>query len=173
MRYKAGTAFAVLGLALVSACGGSGAADGTIEITGLDYGFAGVPETAATGAELTFSNESEAEFHEMVVFRIADGEERPLPELLELPEEESESLIEFQGVLVALPGEDGFNPEADGTSVALGEAGRYAIVCFIPQGADPAAVEEAMANATDGPPDLGDGTPHAFLGMAAEFQVEE
>lgn len=173
MRHKAATAVALLGLALVSACGGSGAADGTIEITGLDYAFSGVPEVAATGAELTFTNDSESEFHEMVVFRVADGEERTLQELLELPEEESEALIEFQGVLVALPGEDGFNPEAEGTSVALGEAGRYAIVCFIPQGADPAAVEEAMAGATEGPPDLGDGTPHAFLGMAAEFQVEE
>ena len=109
----------------------------------------------------------------MVVFRVVDGEDPTLEELLELPEEESESLIEFQGVLVAMPGENGFNPEAEGTSVAVGEAGRYAIVCFIPQGADPAVVEEAMAGATEGPPDLGDGTPHAFLGMAAEFQVDD
>ena len=164
---------AILGLALVSACGGSGAVEGTIEITGQDYSFEGVPEIAASGAELTFTNGSGVEFHEMVVFRVVDGEERTLEELLELPEEESESLIEFQGVLVAMPGEDGFNPEAEGTSVAVGEAGRYAIVCFIPEGADPAVVEEAMAGATEGPPDLGDGTPHAFLGMAAEFQVEE
>ena len=164
---------AILGLALVSACGGSGAVEGTIEITGQDYSFEGVPEIAASGAELTFTNGSGVEFHEMVVFRVVDGEERTLEELLELPEEESESLIEFQGVLVAMPGEDGFNPEVEGTSVAVGEAGRYAIVCFIPQGADPAVVEEAMAGATEGPPDLGDGTPHAFLGMAAEFQVEE
>lgn len=161
----------VLGLA-VTACGGSGAADGTIEVTGQDYGFAGVPEAAVSGAELTFTNGSEAEFHEMVVFRIADGDERTLQELLELPEAESESLIEFQGVLVAMPGETGFNPEAEGTSITLGEAGRYAILCFIPQGADPAVVAEAMANAEGGPPDLEDGMPHAFLGMASEFEVE-
>ena len=172
MRFKTSMIAAILGLALVSACGG-GAVEGTIEITGQDYAFEGVPEIAASGAELTFTNGSGVEFHEMVVFRVVDGEERTLEELLELPEEESESLIEFQGVLVAMPGEDGFNPEAEGTSVALGDAGRYAIVCFIPQGADPAAVEEAMAGATEGPPDLGDGTPHAFLGMTAEFQVEE
>jgi hypothetical protein len=173
LRFKTSMIAAVLGLALVSACGGSGAVEGTIEITGQDYAFEGVPEIAASGAELTFTNGSEAEFHEMVAFRVVDGEERTLEELLELPEEESESLIEFQGVLVAMPGENGFNPEAEGTSVTLGEAGRYAIVCFIPQGADPAVVEEAMAGATEGPPDLGDGTPHAFLGMAAEFQVED
>ena len=173
MRFKTSLIAAVLGLVLVSACGGSGAVEGTIEITGQDYAFEGVPEIAASGAELTFTNDSGVEFHEMVVFRVVDGEERTLEELLELPEEESESLIEFQGVLVAMPGEEGFNPEAEGTSVAVGEAGRYAIVCFIPQGADPAVVEEAMAGATEGPPDLGDGTPHAFLGMAAEFQVED
>jgi len=161
----------VLGLLLVSACG-SGAVNGTIEITGQDYAYQGVPEVAASGAELTFTNSSDIEFHEMVVFRIVDGEERTLQELLELPEAESEALIELQGVIVAPPGESGFNPEAEGSSVVLGEAGRYGIVCFIPQGADPAVVAEAMANA-DGPPDLGDGTPHAFLGMAAEFQVED
>lgn len=172
MRLKTSMTASALALALVSACGGSDAAEGTIEITGQDFAFEGVPETAVSGAELAFRNESEVEFHEMVVFRIVDGEERPLTELLELPEEESESLIEFQGVLVAMPGESGFNPESESTSVALSEAGRYGIVCFIPQGADPAAVEEAMAGATEGPPDLGDGTPHAFLGMAAEFQVE-
>ena len=77
---------AVLGLALVSACGGSGAVEGTIEITGQDYAFAGVPEIAASGAELTFTNGSAAEFHEMVVFRVVDGEDRTLEELLELPE---------------------------------------------------------------------------------------
>jgi hypothetical protein len=173
LRLKSLTTAAVLGLVVVSACGGSGAAEGTIEITGQDYAFEGVPETVASNAELTFTNGSDVEFHEMIVFRIVDGEERPLQELLELPDEESESLIEFQGVLVALPGESGFNPEAEGTAVPVGEAGRYGIVCFIPQGADPAAVEEAMAGATEGPPDLGDGTPHAFLGMAAEFQVED
>ncbi len=162
-----------LGLLLVTACGGSGAGDGTFEISGVDYGFSGVPETATVGAELTFTNDSDVEVHEIVAFRIADGEERPLQELLELPDEETEGLIEPVGVLVALPGEAGANPEGEGNSIALGQPGRYAILCFIPQGADPAVVEEAMAGGAEGPPDMGDGTPHAFLGMAAEFQVEE
>jgi len=173
MKLKSLMTAAVFGLLLVSACGGSGAVEGTIEITGQDYAFEGVPEIVASGAELTFTNGSDAEFHEMVMFRVVDGEERSLEELLELPEEESGALIEFQGVLVAMPGESGFSPEAEGTAVPVGEAGRYGIVCFIPQGADPAAVEEAMSGVTEGPPDLGDGTPHAFLGMAAEFQVED
>ena len=66
----------ILGLALVSACGGSGAVEGTIEITGQDYAFEGVPGVAASGAELTFTNGSGVEFHEMVVFHVVDGEER-------------------------------------------------------------------------------------------------
>ncbi len=76
---------------------------------------------------------------------------------------------------MALPGEDGSNPEGAGSSITVTEPGRYAIVCFIPQGADPEMVAEAMAGGgeSEGPPDMGDGTPHAFLGMVAEFQVEE
>jgi hypothetical protein len=163
---------AVVALAACSG-GGSEPVSGTIEVTAQDYSFAGVPEVVASGAELTLTNSSAAEFHEMVVMRIADGENRTIEELLELPEEDSESLAVVQGLLVALPTEAGFNPEVEGTSLTVGEPGRYAMLCFIPQGADPAVVAEAMQGATEGPPDLGDGTPHAFLGMAQEFQVEE
>jgi plastocyanin len=154
----------------LAACGG-GAVGGTIEVTGVDYGYSGVPELVESGAELTFVNDSSGEVHEIVLMKIADGEERSIQELLELPEEESESLAEFQGVLVALPGENGANPEGEGDSITVTEAGRYALICFIPQGADPAVVEEAMAGGGEGPPDMGDGTPHAFLGMVAEFEV--
>jgi len=34
-------------------------------------------------------------------------------------------------------------------------------------------LEAAMTGGeSEGPPDMGDGTPHAFLGMVGEFQVE-
>ncbi|MEX2623570.1 MAG: hypothetical protein WD651_07570 [Acidimicrobiia bacterium] len=165
----------VVGLLAAGACAGTESpVGGTIEITGMDYAFNGVPGAVQTGAELTFTNASAAEVHEMVVVKIVDGEERTIDELLALPEEESDALVEFQGLLVALPGETGVNPEGPGTSITVSEAGRYALVCFIPQGADPAVVEAAMADqgGGEGPPDMGDGTPHAFLGMATEFQVE-
>jgi plastocyanin len=163
----------VVGLLAAGACAGTESpVGGTIEITGVDYAFNGVPGAVQTGAELTFTNASAAEVHEIVVLKIVDGEERTIDELLALPEAESESLVEFQGVLVALPGETGVNPEGPGTSITVSEAGRYAVVCFIPQGADPAEVQAAMAEGGEGPPDMGDGTPHAFLGMATEFQVE-
>lgn len=174
MRWRNALAVAGAGLIILAACGGTGAAEGTVEITAQDYSFAGVPETVAPGTELTLTNASGAEVHEMVVVRIADEEDRPLEEILELPEEDSEQLVEFQGTLVALPNEDGANPEGDGNSITVSDPGRYAIVCFIPQGADPAVVEEAMTSgeAAEGPPDMGDGPPHAFLGMASEFTVE-
>ena len=80
----------------------------------------------------------------MVLVKVADLETRTIEELLALPDEESESLVEFQGVLVALPGEAGGNPEGEGSSITVTEPGRYVLMCSIPQGADPAAVAEAM-----------------------------
>lgn len=159
---------------VLAACASTGSTpvSGTIEVTGQDYSYSGIPDVVASGAELTFSNASDAEFHEMVVMKIADLETRTIEELLELPESESEALVEFQGVLFAMPGEAGSGPEG-GSSVTVTESGRYAVFCFIPQGADPAVVAEAMQSGGEGPPDLGDGTPHALLGMVAEFQVEE
>lgn len=166
----------VLCLLLVAACGGAGGAEpvgGTIEVTAIDYGFEGIPELVAPGAEFTLTNASEGEVHEMIVIGIPAGETRTLEELLELPEEETAD-FPFQGVLIALPGEDAVSPETGDSTISVSEPGRYAVLCFIPQGADPALVEEAMASGeeSEGPPDMGDGTPHAFLGMAAEFTVE-
>lgn len=174
MKRKVLIVAAALALAACAESGGE-PVSGTINVTGQDYSFGGVPDVAASGAEFTFTNNSEAEVHEMVLVKVADVETRTIEELLELPEDESDTLVEFQGVLVALPGEEGSNPEGAGSSITVTEPGRYAIVCFIPQGADPEMVAEAMAGGgeSEGPPDMGDGTPHAFLGMVAEFQVEE
>lgn len=165
-----------VGLLLVAACGAGGAepVSGTIEVTASDYAFAGVPELVAPGAEFTLTNSSDAEVHEIIVIGpIPASETRTVEELLELPEEETED-FPFAGVLVALPGQEGGNPEGEGNTITVSEPGRYAVLCFIPQGADPAVVEEAITSgeAAEGPPDLGDGTPHAFLGMAEEFTVE-
>jgi hypothetical protein len=56
----------------------------------------------------------------------------------------------------------------DGT---LTEPGRYAVVCFIPVGADPDKVVAAMQSESSTPPDLGDGPPHISAGMFAELSV--
>ncbi|HWH32909.1 MAG TPA: hypothetical protein VNU01_09585 [Egibacteraceae bacterium] len=177
----------VLALALaLTACGGGDeeaepaatdseteAADAgeEIQVTGVDYAYEGAPSTAEAGTRLTFANGSENEAHEMVLVRIQDGEERPLEELLALPQEESESLVEFQGVAFAFPGEEAMYPEGE---TVLSEAGRYAIVCFIPVGQDIEQLRAAIAaqgEDAEGPPEMGDGPPHFTQGMAAEITV--
>jgi len=180
-RLRAFAALAALALVL-SACGNDD--DATEEptdeatetaqelnITAVNYSFGDVPATVEAGTRLTLTNAAEDEAHELVLFRIVDGEERPLSEILALPEEEAQTLTTFQGVAFAFPGEETSYPEGDTT---VNEAGRYAIVCFIPVGGDIAKMKEALANRDEEaaePPDLGDGPPHFTQGMAAEFTV--
>lgn len=144
------------------------AAGETVEITAVDYGFEGVPDSVETGTELTLTNDSEDEVHEMVVLRVDDDETRPLEELLQLPDEEAEQVTTFAGVSVALPGDQGVTPEGP---VVLSEPGRYVMLCFIPTGADPDAYRQAIeGDATDAPQVEG-GPPHVAEGMVAEFEV--
>lgn len=147
----------------------------TVEVAGVDYAFEGVPDTVQAGTALTFTNASEAEFHEMVVMRIDDDETRTVEELLQIPEEEAETVTEFVGVQVAPPGEDGTSPPgAPQGPVVLEETGRYALLCFIPTGADPQAIVQALEEGgTEGPPDVEGGPPHFTQGMAAEVTVTE
>lgn len=152
----------------------SGGASGeTVEITGVDYAFEGTPETVAAGTELTFTNASDREVHELVAIRIDDDETRPLEELLGLSEEESGEVTEFQGVAVALPEEDGMVVEGD---LVLDEPGSYALLCFIPTGADPQVYRDLFANppaeGEEGPPEIPGGPPHFTAGMVAELTVE-
>lgn len=149
---------------------GDGDAGGdTVLVTGVDYAYEDLPATASVGTELTFTNASATEVHEMVLLKVADGETRPLPELLQLPEDEQSAVTEFRGVTVAFPGEDaGFT---DG-SMTLTEPGRYVVICVIPTGADPQAYREAVADPNaEGPPDVDGGPPHVVQGMAGEIEV--
>lgn len=131
-----------------------------IEITGTDYAFGDVPETVDAGpALLRLSNEG-AEFHEAIVFRINDGVDLSVAEILELPEEEANTMGEIVGGTFAEP------DDAGETTLSL-EAGRYALVCFIPEGMTPEAAEEAEESGTEP-----EGAPHFTLGMASEFTVE-
>ncbi|MGI9603306.1 MAG: hypothetical protein ACR2QE_15580 [Acidimicrobiales bacterium] len=145
----------------------------TIEVLATDYAFSGIPETIAAGTELTLFNESTEEVHEVLAFKVAEGEERSLAELVALPPEEVEAVTELRGVLVAYPGEAGFAPEGP---VVLEEPGRYAFLCLIPTGADPVVYRETVdANieaGIPGPPDVEGGPPHVVEGMFAQAIVE-
>jgi hypothetical protein len=144
-----------------------------IVVTASDYSFAGLPLNAPPGTKLALHNASTKEVHEMVVVRLPDNVKEPVAELLKLPEEELNKRVpdtEPATVIVALPGKDGQAVEGDGT---LTQPGRYAVVCFIPVGADPSLVEKAMAAppGTGEEPDLGDGPPHFTKGMSGEITI--
>lgn len=47
-----------------------------INVKALDYKYDGLPSDVTTGTKFTLSNESDSELHEMVVFRVKDGETR-------------------------------------------------------------------------------------------------
>jgi hypothetical protein len=118
----------------------------TADVTAVDYGFEGVPESVPAGTVSFSLTNDGTEDHEMVLFRKADGETRPIEELLALDEAEAEEAMTFTTVGFASPGATGY------VATDL-EAGQYAMVCFIPVG-----------GAEDGP-------PHFTEGMVSEFEV--
>lgn len=120
----------------------------TVDVSAVDYAFEGVPGSIPAGTVVfDLTNASEAEGHEMIVFSKADGVDLTFQEILELPEEESESLVEFATAAFAAPGESS-------TALAGLEPGQYGMVCFIPVGGGE------------------DGPPHFTEGMFQEFTVE-
>lgn len=151
----------------------AGAATGeTIEVELRDFEFAGLPESVPVGTKLTVVNTSPHELHEIVVFRLADDEDRSLDELLALPDEEADEL--FVGmpemVLVAAPGGDQIDVHGNGV---LSTAGRFIVLCGIPTGADPEAYLAAAEGGDDGPPEVAGGPPHFMNGMVAELRVTD
>ena len=141
-----------------------------VEVTGVDYAFNGIEPTVEVGTTFTFTNGSDEEPHELVLFHIPDSEKRSIQELLELPEEEAMKAVGAPvGVAVApQPGEPG---EVVDGELTIEKAGRYAAICFIPVGSTP---EQAM----EGPPEEGQegeapsGPPHFVRGMIEEFTAK-
>src|SRR5690625_3353187 len=150
-----GTALAVL----LAGCGaGPGDAttvnpsDETVEITGADYAYEGVPGSVSAGTELTFTNDSDGEVHEIVLVDLHDDEERPVSELAGLGREEQLQYVaeHSTAVSIAPPGEEGELIRGD---LMMDEPGRYALLCVIPTGADPDEFMEKLPE-SDGPPDV-------------------
>jgi hypothetical protein len=104
----------------------------------------------------------------LVAFRLPDDEERSIDELVHpSPGELVGALGEPVAVMLAVPGGDPIHAVGDGT---LSEPGRYAVMCFIPTGADPGEYLAAAAE-SEGPPQVDGGPPHFVHGMAAELTV--
>jgi uncharacterized cupredoxin-like copper-binding protein len=143
--------------------------DAAITVNAVDYAFEDLPATVPAGTKLAFHNTSTAELHELVVLGPIPAEEtRSVEELLALPEDQ---LPPIEPVMVALapPGEEGMFVVGDGT---VTEPGRYAVICAIPIGADPAEFMAAAQESSSGPPEVEGGPPHFTAGMYAELIVE-
>ena len=172
---------ALLTVAALNACGddddsNADTADGdVVRVTAADYAFPDVPVTVRAGMRLELVNASDTEAHELAVLRLPDGEGRSIERILELPEPEVAQVLRddaVEMVLVAAPDSEGTALVGDGT---LDRPGRYALLCFLPTGADPDAVMEALEDfdpATDGEPQLPEGPPHVASGMFADLTVQ-
>ena len=125
-----------------------------VDVTAVDYAFDGVPQTLDAGlVTFVLTNDSEAgEFHEISLVKLQDDADLSVEELVALPEEEAEALIEsFGGGAFAPP------MATSGTVIEL-TPGRWVYACFIPVG----SVGETE----------GTGPPHAVEGMVGELIVE-
>lgn len=142
-----------------------------LEVTGQDYSFTGIPATIEAGTQVTFTNASAEEAHEIVAFNVPATESRPVAELFQLPEAELNAALGGPPVfvIIAAPEEDGMAVVGDGT---LQEPGRYVFACFIPVGADPQEYMAAAQQSGDEAPVVEGGPPHFTEGMFAEATVE-
>lgn len=123
----------------------------TLDVSAKEYQYGGIPETLPIGyTVVNFSNVGN-EAHEMFAFRINDDVTDPVDDLLSLPEDEAMAKITPVNAVFAMPG------TTEAGSFDLQEAGRYAVVCFIPTGTT-ADTE-------------GTGPPHFTQGMIHEFTV--
>ncbi|HEU5149575.1 MAG TPA: hypothetical protein VFU19_03715 [Iamia sp.] len=153
---------------------GGGVEDGVLTVELVDYGFEGLPESVPAGTQLAVENSSTAEFHELVAFKLPEGETRTAEEIVALSEEEQGAIFAGPPAAVLLAGPNGgeqVTAVGDGT---LSEPGSYVLFCAIPVGADPEVYAQAAENPDAGPPpaDPDAGPPHFTEGMYADLVVE-
>lgn len=127
----------------------------TLDVTATEYAFEGFAESVPAGTTVINFDNQGSEFHEVVVMQIAEGEERPVEELLALPDEEAMAVVTNKAFV--------FGPPGAATYVTADlDPGRYVAICFVPIGATPEAMETGAAL---------DGDPHFLHGMVSEFEV--
>lgn len=127
-----------------------------IDVVTTDYAFGGVPKEIEAGTvSFEFDNEGK-ELHELVLLRINDDVDLTADELLALPQEEAETMVQPAG------GTDPIPPGSSNYLVASLEAGRYLVTCFLPEGATSFEAMESLGE---------DAPPHAMHGMVQEVTV--
>jgi hypothetical protein len=145
------------------------ASDGVLGVTLTDFSFGELPDDVAAGTRLQIENTSETELHELVAVRLADGDDRPVDEIVATGLDEVLGAGPPAAVLLAAPGGQQVDAVGDGV---LAEPGRYLLLCAIPTGADPQEYLDAAAT-SDGPPQVDGGAPHFVNGMVAELTVTD
>jgi hypothetical protein len=146
-----GAAFEDIDGAMESECGSE-----PLDLVTEEYAFSGAPETLEAGRYTLDIDNQGTEAHEAIMFRVNDDVDLTAEELLALPEAQFEKKITSTGESFALPGTNGLS---DYIEV---EPGRYVIVCYLPKGATPEALQSGE----------GLGAPHHTEGMFAEITVE-
>jgi hypothetical protein len=143
-----------------------------IDVVLDDYEFRGLPESVEVGTRVRIRNESSDQPHEFIALRLPEGEERPLEELLGLPQQELTALIgaaEPEVVLVAPPGRSRVLGVGDDT---FSQAGRYMVLCSVPVGSSPEDYLSGDRYVTGRLPEAsGGGEPHFTRGMLADLRV--
>lgn len=127
----------------------------SLDVTGVDYAFADLPESVAPGrVAIRLTNDSATDQpHEIVVVTGTDGQ--TADELAGLPMEELMQQARPVGVAFAA------TPGATATTLVDLEAGSYLLICSLP------VAEGGEAPATDEPP----ADTHADHGMVATLTV--
>ena len=100
----------------------------------------------------------------MVVVRKLPTTTQSFEELLAMPEDQAQTLVENVGFTFAEPG------QTSADVVTAGEPGEYLMICFVPAGTT--SLPSIDPNASEAP-SLGTGAPHFTLGMLQEFTVTE
>jgi hypothetical protein len=124
-------------------------ASARLDVTGIDYGFEGVPEQVSAGnVAVRFTNQtSNTEPHELIVLARPDGDETPLEEIATMSPDDLMGSMPMAGLVFA------DRQGAESTAFMQLEPGRYVAICTIPVGGGET------------------GDPHATHGMIAEFEA--
>ena len=121
-----------------------------LPVTATDYAYQGVPTTLPAGVtKIKMTNVAPKEGHMMAMVKLtAAGEAMELDKILALPEKKQGKYFDFSNAafMEAEPGAAGYSP------INL-TPGKYAYMCFFPQGGKK------------------NGTPHFMLGMEGTLTV--
>lgn len=130
------------------------------DVEGTEYAFQGVSTRAAPGAaSFEFANTG-TEMHELQIVKKRAGVTESFDRILELDEAQAETKVDMvAGVQPIRPGDRDY-------AVVNLERGEYLIVCFLSEGATPAAFEALESGG-----ELPDGPPHFTLGMKNTITV--